>query len=61
VPSDSTPARAADIPSLDRLLNEVDFAPALMRYSRTQVTTALREALTALRQQAALGELFTMR
>jgi L-seryl-tRNA(Ser) seleniumtransferase len=57
VPSDYTPARAADIPSLDRLLNEVDFAAALTRYSRTQVTTALREALTELRQQAALGEL----
>lgn len=57
MPSDSTPACAADIPSLDRLLNEGDFAPALVRYSRTQVTTALREALTALRQQAARGEL----
>jgi L-seryl-tRNA(Ser) seleniumtransferase len=57
VPSDSTPARAADIPSLDRLLNDVDFAPSLTRYSRTQVTTALREALAVLRQQAALGEL----
>jgi L-seryl-tRNA(Ser) seleniumtransferase len=57
VPSDSSPARAADIPSLDRLLKDVDFAAALMRYSRTQVTTALREALAALRQQAALGQL----
>ena len=56
MPTDST-ARAADIPSLDRLLNDVDFAPALTRYSRTQVTTALREALAVLRQQAALGEL----
>jgi L-seryl-tRNA(Ser) seleniumtransferase len=56
VPSDST-ARAADIPSLDRLLNDVVFAPALTRYSRTQVTTALREALAALRQRAAIGEL----
>ena len=57
MPSDSTPARAADIPSLDRLLNDVDFAPALTRYSRTQVTIALREALAALRHRAALGEL----
>jgi L-seryl-tRNA(Ser) seleniumtransferase len=38
-------------------LNEADLAPALVRYSRTQVTTALREALGALRQQATLGEL----
>jgi L-seryl-tRNA(Ser) seleniumtransferase len=57
VPSDSTPAHAADIPSLDRLLNDADFAPALMRYPRTQVTTALREALAALRQEAIRGEL----
>jgi L-seryl-tRNA(Ser) seleniumtransferase len=57
VPTDVTPARAADIPSLDRLLNDADFAPALTRYSRTQVTAALREALAALRRQAALGEL----
>ena len=55
--SDLTPARAADIPSLDRLLNEADFAPALTRYSRTQVTAALREALAALRRRAVLGEL----
>jgi L-seryl-tRNA(Ser) seleniumtransferase len=55
--SDSVLARAADIPSLDRLLNDADFTPALTRYSRTQVTTALREALAALRQQAAVGEL----
>jgi len=57
VGSDFTPARAADIPSLDRLLNDTDFAPALTRFSRTQVTAALREALAALRQQAVLGEL----
>ena len=57
VRSDVTPARAADIPSLDRLLNDADFAPALSRFSRTQVTAALRDALAALRQQAVLGEL----
>jgi L-seryl-tRNA(Ser) seleniumtransferase len=57
VPSDVPPARAADIPSLDRLLNDADFAPALSRFSRTQVTAALRETLAALRQQAMLGEL----
>lgn len=55
--SDSALARAADIPSLDRLLNDAYFTPALTRYSRTQVTTALREALAALRHQAAVGEL----
>jgi L-seryl-tRNA(Ser) seleniumtransferase len=57
VRSDFTPARAADIPSLDRLLNDIDLAAALRRFSRTQVTAALREALAALRQQALLGEL----
>jgi L-seryl-tRNA(Ser) seleniumtransferase len=57
VSTDLTPARAADIPSLDRLLKEADFAPALARYSRTQVTAALREALAQLRRQAVLGEL----
>jgi L-seryl-tRNA(Ser) seleniumtransferase len=57
VPTDFTPARAADIPSMDRLLHAEDFAPALTRYSRTQVTAALREALAALRRQAVLGEL----
>jgi L-seryl-tRNA(Ser) seleniumtransferase len=54
---DFTPARAADIPSLDRLLNDTDFVPALTRFSRTQVTAALRGALAALRQQAVVGEL----
>jgi L-seryl-tRNA(Ser) seleniumtransferase len=57
VSTDFTPARAADIPSLDRLLSEADFAPALTRYSRTQVTAALREALATLRRQAVVGEL----
>jgi L-seryl-tRNA(Ser) seleniumtransferase len=57
VRSDFTPVRATDIPSLDRLLNDTDFAPALRRFSRTQVTAALREALAALRQLAVLGEL----
>jgi len=57
VRSDFPPARAADIPSLDRLLNDTDFAPTLTRFSRTQVTAALREALAALRQRAVRGEL----
>src|SRR5882672_5517524 len=50
-------ALAADIPSLDRLLNDSAFAAVLRRYSRTPVTAALREALAALRQQVVLGEL----
>ena len=57
MPSDVPPARAADIPSLDRLLHDPDLAPALSRFSRTQVTGALRATLAALRQQAMLGEL----
>jgi L-seryl-tRNA(Ser) seleniumtransferase len=57
VRSDFNLARAADIPSLDRLLNDADFAPALSRFSRSQVTAALRETLAALRQQAMLGDL----
>ena len=54
---DTLAALPADIPSLDRLLNDAAFAAALARYSRTPVTAALREALAALRRQAALGEL----
>jgi L-seryl-tRNA(Ser) seleniumtransferase len=57
VHSDVTPARAADIPSLDRLLNDAAFGLALSRFSRTQVTAALRETLAALREQAMLGDL----
>jgi L-seryl-tRNA(Ser) seleniumtransferase len=57
VRSEFTAATAADVPSLDRLLNDTDFAPTLTRFSRTEVTAALREALAALRQQALLGEL----
>jgi L-seryl-tRNA(Ser) seleniumtransferase len=52
-----TPVSAAEIPSVDRLLNDGAFAATIARYSRTPVTTALRDALAALRQQVALGEL----
>lgn len=42
-------ARAADIPSLDRLLNSVSFQPLLSTYGRTQVLTLLRDHLDSLR------------
>jgi L-seryl-tRNA(Ser) seleniumtransferase len=58
VTADSTLARAADIPSLDRLLNNAVFAPLLAQYARTQVTAALRGELDQLRQRALGGELF---
>ena len=55
--SDSTPARASDIPSLDRLLNEAVFTSLLMKYARSQVTGALRGELERLRERAVSGEL----
>jgi L-seryl-tRNA(Ser) seleniumtransferase len=45
-------AGAADIPSLDRLMNDGAFSPLLARYSRSQVIAALRRALAALRLRA---------
>jgi L-seryl-tRNA(Ser) seleniumtransferase len=45
-------AGAADIPSLDRLMNDGAFLPLLARYSRSQVIAALRRALAALRLRA---------
>ncbi|MGO9933100.1 MAG: L-seryl-tRNA(Sec) selenium transferase [Steroidobacteraceae bacterium] len=51
------PARASDIPSLDRLLNDTVFAPLLARYARTQVTAALRGEVERLRQRAVSGGL----
>ena len=57
VTADSTLARAADIPSLDRLLNDSAFAPLLVLYARTQVTAALRGELDELRQRAISGQL----
>jgi L-seryl-tRNA(Ser) seleniumtransferase len=57
VAADSTPARASDIPSLDRLLTDPVFAPLLTRYARTQVTGALRGELERLRGRAVNSEL----
>jgi L-seryl-tRNA(Ser) seleniumtransferase len=57
VTADSTPARASDIPSLDRLLNDAVFAPLLTEYARTQVTDALRGELERLRESAVGGDL----
>jgi L-seryl-tRNA(Ser) seleniumtransferase len=50
-------ARASDLPSLDRLLNEPAFAPLLARYARRQVTAALRDRLDHLRANALAGAL----
>jgi L-seryl-tRNA(Ser) seleniumtransferase len=54
---ESEPARPADIPSLDRLLNHAAFAPLLVRYARTRVTEALRGELEELRRCGVAGEL----
>lgn len=48
-------ASAADIPSVDRLLNMPATAPLLAHYGRTQVTGALRTILDDLRQKALGG------
>jgi L-seryl-tRNA(Ser) seleniumtransferase len=55
---DSTRASAADIPSVDRLLNDTAFAPLLARFARTQVTAILRGELDLLRRRVVNGELF---
>jgi L-seryl-tRNA(Ser) seleniumtransferase len=57
VSPDSTPARATDIPSLDRLLNDPAFAPLIARHARTQITDALRSELEQLRRRAHAQEL----
>jgi L-seryl-tRNA(Ser) seleniumtransferase len=54
---DSTPARASDLPSLDRLLTAPAFAPLLTKYTRSQVTGALRGELERLRERALSGDL----
>jgi L-seryl-tRNA(Ser) seleniumtransferase len=51
------PARASDIPSVDRLLTDAVFAPLLAKYARTQVTGALRGELERLRGRAVSGDL----
>jgi L-seryl-tRNA(Ser) seleniumtransferase len=50
-------ASAADIPSLDRLLNRPALASLLARFGRTQVTTTLRTHLNDLRARAMAGTL----
>jgi len=50
-------ARAADIPSVDRLLHARTFAPLLSQYGRTRVTALLRTHLEALRHAALDGAL----
>jgi L-seryl-tRNA(Ser) seleniumtransferase len=57
VTADATPARASDIPSLDRLLNDGSFAPLLAHYARAQVTAALRSELEQLRARAVNADL----
>ncbi|ANN74911.1 L-seryl-tRNA(Sec) selenium transferase [Bordetella bronchialis] len=50
-------ARAADIPSLDRLLNAPALAALAPQYGRTQLVAALRSHLDTLRQAALAGTL----
>ena len=54
---DAPHARAADIPSLDRLLNGTALESLLARHGRTQVIAALRTHLDALRRAALAGTL----
>jgi L-seryl-tRNA(Ser) seleniumtransferase len=46
------PGQAAEIPSVDRLLNAQALKPLVARYGRTQVTAAVRAHLDALRSAA---------
>jgi L-seryl-tRNA(Ser) seleniumtransferase len=55
--ADTQRVRAADLPSLDRLLNDPTLAAALARYARIQVTIVLRTVLQELRERALSGEL----
>ena len=50
-------ANAADIPSLDRLLNRQALAALLAQHGRTRVTTTLRTHLQDLRSRAIAGNL----
>jgi L-seryl-tRNA(Ser) seleniumtransferase len=54
---DTRHAKAADIPSLDRLLNGPALESLLARHGRTQVTAALRTHLDDLRRSALAGSL----
>jgi L-seryl-tRNA(Ser) seleniumtransferase len=51
------PARAADIPSVDRLLHAGSFAPLLAQHGRTRVTALLRRHLEEARRAARAGTL----
>jgi len=51
------PGQAAEIPSVDRLLNAQAFRALLARHGRTQVTAALRGQLGQLRHAALAGAL----
>ena len=53
----ASPASAADIPSVDRLLSRPALETLLTRYGRTQVITALRNHLDDLRRAALRGTL----
>jgi len=55
--SESTRARASDLPSLERLLSTSSIAPLIERYGRSQVLTALRGELDRLRSRALSDEL----
>jgi L-seryl-tRNA(Ser) seleniumtransferase len=52
-----SPAQAADIPSVDRLLHAPLLQELLARHGRTAVTTILRARLAQLRRAALAGEL----
>jgi L-seryl-tRNA(Ser) seleniumtransferase len=54
---DAPQVGAADIPSLDRLLNGAALESLLARHGRTQVTAALRSHLDGLRRSALAGTL----
>ena len=57
LPTEVAIASAADIPSLDRLLNRLTLEPLLARHGRTQVTSILRAHLDDLRRAALAGTL----
>jgi L-seryl-tRNA(Ser) seleniumtransferase len=56
-PTQTRPAGATDIPSVDRILNQAALQPLLARHGRTMVTSALRAHLDGLRRTALAGTL----